>query len=89
MKLVELKSHAEMLGIAEIVAPMKSKAEVIAAIQSFKLSDVEKSVGSVEKQDSEKKPVEKSGQKSQDSVLNQKDDLQNHPKFAKFKKGDK
>jgi hypothetical protein len=86
MKLVELKSHAEMLGIAEITAPMKSKAEVIGAIESFKLSQpVSKPA---EKQDSQKKPVEKSGQKSQDKEIKLNDDLQSHPKFAKFKKGD-
>lgn len=45
---------------------------------------VEKPVDSVEKSES-KKPVEISGQKSQDINKEQNDDLQSHPKFAKFK----
>lgn len=44
--------------------------------------------GSVEKQDSEKKSVEVSEKKSHAQDLEQNGDLINHPKFAKFKKGE-
>jgi hypothetical protein len=50
---------------------------------------VEKSVDSVEKQDSEKKPVEVLEKKSHAQDLEQNGDLKNHPKFAKFYKGEK
>ncbi len=84
LKLVQLKENAKKLGI-EGCESMKSKAEVISAIEKFMASPK----SPAEKQDLEKKPVEVSGKKSQDKEIKLKDDLNSHPKFAKFKQGDK
>ncbi len=80
LKLVELKEKAKSIGLDGCEA-MKSKAEVVSAIENFNKS----SNGSNEKSVESKKPVENSGQKSHAKVIEKNDDLQNHPKFSKFK----
>jgi len=56
MKLVELKAHALSLGIEGCEA-MKSKAEVILAIENLKPQSKSDSQPEAKKQDSDKKPA--------------------------------
>jgi hypothetical protein len=76
----ELKKAADELGLKNF--QQMNKAALVELVKTALEN------GHDEKnQDQQEKPVENSGQKSQDNGLQQKDDLQSHPKFAKFKKG--
>lgn len=83
MNVGELKALAKKLEIKG--SDQLKKADLISALEKIAPTPVDPV--SKENQDSSEKPVENSGQKSQDNGLQQKDDLQSHPKFAKFKKG--
>jgi hypothetical protein len=76
----QLKEKAKSMGIKGYA--QMNKAALIASISDYE-AELSKNNQSSDKP--EKKPVEISGQKSQDIKKEQNDDLQSHPKFAKFK----
>lgn len=83
MNVAELKALGKKLEIKG--SDQMKKADLISALEKIAPAAVDPIVK--ENQDQEKKADDISGQKSEDLSEIKNDDLQSHPKFAKFKKG--